>query len=156
MLIHIRALPGLLETMKRKYGWADLPRTLVHDKASYTVTPAHDRLQINFAAGLREGGFHSWIGDENASASWLAKKLGDVYIHETAISPVRRLLDGELVHNQIHEAPAHFRKRMQQVEDYMNSPDFKAPDGAGLLGLAKQLLPRCRALVDARGERLPK
>ena len=45
-------LPGLLEQMKRKYDWSTVPRIVVHDKASYMVSPLHDRLVIEFARAL--------------------------------------------------------------------------------------------------------
>ena len=32
-------MPGILEGMKQEYGWARVPRTVVHDKASYFVAP---------------------------------------------------------------------------------------------------------------------
>ena len=83
------------------------------------------------------------------------KKFGDVYLHETAISHVRRLLDSDFAHHKLCETPAHFRQRMQRVEDHMNSKAFAAKDGTGLLGLCKQLRSRCKALIDGGGERLP-
>ena len=97
-------LPGLLKSMQRKHKWADLPRTLVHDKASYFVPPAHNRLQINVASALEEAGFRSWVGKGSASAAWLVRKFGDVYPHETVISHIRRLLDGRFACGQLHES----------------------------------------------------
>jgi len=120
------------------------------------VTPAHNRLNLTFAAGLEGGGFRSWIGDQSDSAAWLVKKLGDLFIHETAIAHVRRLLDGKFAHNSTHETVDHFRGRMQRIADHMNSPEFAARDGTGLMGLAKDLRPRCEALIQSGGERLPK
>ena len=149
-------LPKLLENMKSCYGWSDLPRTVVHDKGSYMITPAHDRLQVSFAASLREGGFHSWIGSESQSAVWLVKKFGDVYPHETAIAHIRRLLDSDFASTKLHESPQQFIKRMQRVEDFMNSDSFAAAGGSGLLGLAKSLRSRCKALIQRKGQRLPK
>ena len=86
----------------------------------------------------------------------MVKRFGDVYLHETAIAHVRRLLDGKFAHNQVHESASHLRDRMQRIADHMNSPDFAVSGGNGLLGLAKELRPRCEALIEARGERLPK
>ena len=149
-------LPGLLQKMKRKHGWTDIPRTVVHDKASYMVPPAHDRLQTHFASALRESGFRSWVGGEADSAKWMVRKIRDVYPHETVISHIRRLLDTDFAHTKLHETPAHFRQRMQKVEDFMNSDSFAAPGGAGLLGLAKSLRTRCEEVVLRRGERIPK
>ncbi len=148
-------LPGLLARMKRRHGWADIPRTVVHDKASYMVPPAHDLLQPHFAAALRQAGFRSWVGDEG-DASWMVRKFGDVYPHETAIAHVRRLLDTDFAHTNLHETPAHFRQRAQQVEDHMNSDAFTAPGGTGLLGLAKELRSRCEEVVRRGGQRIPK
>ena len=68
-------LPGLLEKMKRKYGWSDLPRTLVHDKASYMVPPMHNRLQRDFAEALRQSGFRSWVGTKADSAKRPVRKF---------------------------------------------------------------------------------
>ena len=64
--------------------------------------------------------------------------------------------DGELAHNKLHQSPAHFAKRMQQVADHMNSPEFAAFGGKGLMGLAKELRNRCVEVVKRQGERLPK
>ncbi len=97
-------------------------------------------MQINFADALQETGFRSWVGDSADSAEWLVKKFGDVYLHETVISHIRRLLDGEFVHNKLHESPDHFMHRMQQVENHMNSPAFAACGGEGLMGLARGAL----------------
>ncbi len=85
------------------------------------VTPAHDRLHIGFASALEEAGFRSWVSSSADSAQWLVKKFGDVYLHETCIAHIRRLLDGDFAHQQLHETPTHFMQRMRQVEDHMNS-----------------------------------
>ena len=149
-------LPAALEKMRAKYGWAGLPRVVVHDKASYMVTAQHDRLHVAFAAALTSAGFSSWVGGNHEPTDWLAPKFGDVYLHETVISHIRRLLDTDFSCKCIHETVPEFKKRMQKVEDYMNSKHFKTKDGRGLEGLAKDLLPRCHALLKAKGERLPK
>ncbi len=84
------------------------------------------------------------------------KKFGDVYLHETAIAHIRRLLDGELAHNKLRQSPAHFAQRMQQAADHMNSPEFAALGGGkGLMGLAKELRSRCVEVVKRQGQRLP-
>ena len=148
-------LPRELDAMKRQYGWPDVPRVVLHGKAPYMVTWAHQRLNAVFAGALRDSGFTSWVGD-NASTEWLVRKLGDVYPHETVNSHVRRLLDQEFPCSALSETPAHFRARMLKVEAHMNSPSFAAPGGSGLLGLATELRPRCRTVVKLKGERVPK
>ena len=149
-------LPEVLEMMRSKYQWADLPRVVVHDKASYMVTAAHERLHVSFAGALHDAGFKSWTGDGTDSTEWLVKLFGDVYLHETVISHIRRLLDTDFAATKLCETPKQFKARMKKVEDFMNSDDFQAPWGAGLLGLAKELLPRCREVVKLKGERIPK
>jgi hypothetical protein len=144
--------------MKSKYDWADLPRTVVHDKASYFVTAKHERLQIDFAEALRAENFRSWAGGEDGAAStkWLVKKLGDLYVHETLIAHIRRLLDNDFATTHLFETPAQFTERMGKVERHLNSKAFAAPRGGGLLALAKETLGRCQELVNRGGERLPK
>jgi hypothetical protein len=149
-------LPLELEEMKRKYAWPDLPRVVVHDKASYMVTACHERLHVGFATALHESGFRSWIGSSTDTTKWLVKKFSDVYVHETLIAHIRRLSDTDFAATRIFETPAQFRERMQKVEDYMNSGEFSRKDGRGLLGLAKDLRSRCEEVVRRKGERIPK
>ena len=120
------------------------------------IPPMHNRLQTDFAEALRQGGFRSWVGTEVDSAKWLVRKFGNVFPHETAIAHIWRLLDNDFSHTQLHESPAHFRLRMQKMEDFMNSAAFSAEGGRGLLGLAKSLRERCEEVVRRGGERLPK
>ena len=49
-----------------------------------------------------------------------------------------------------------FAKRMQRVEDYMNSSSFAAPGGRGLTGLAKDLRSGCEHVIATKGRRVPK
>ena len=150
-------LPKILEAMKTKWKWADIPRTVVHDPASYMVTTQHARLNIKFANALKHGGFRSWVGgDGSDSTEWLVKKWGDVYPHETLISHIRRLLDDDFACNKLCETPQHFKQRMRQVEEHLNSPDFAADDGGGLPALAKSMRDRCRQVLARGGERIPK
>ena len=91
------------EEMQQEHGWPSKPRTVVHEKASYMVTAAHDSLQQTFAAALEPGGFSSWLGGASESTQWLVKKWGDVYLHETAISHIRRLLDDDFACRRLGE-----------------------------------------------------
>ena len=79
-----------------------------------------------------------------------------MYLHETAIAHARRDLDGKFAHNQVYETLARFKIHMKRIAEHLNSPDFAARDGTGLLGLTKELRPRCEALIKGLGERLPK
>ena len=139
-----------------EHGWANQPRTVVHDKASYMVTAAHDRLQQTFGAALEAGGFSSWLGGASESTQWLVKKWGDVYLHETAISHIRRLLDDDFACRRLGETVPQFRQRTVKIAECMNSPAFRTTDGRGLRGLATQLLARCRWVIKKTGERYPK
>ena len=150
-------LPHELQCMKKKYGWADVPRVVVHDKASYMVAWSHQRLNAVFADALKGAGFTSWVGGKTAPTDWLVRKFGDVYPHETVNAHVRRLLDQEFTCSRLSETPAQFRVRMQKAEDHMNSSAFaKKGGGQGLLGLAKELRARCKWVVQNQGERVPK
>ena len=126
--------------MGKAYGWSNLPRTVVHDKASYMVTHVHDRLNVHFAQALDDGGFTSWIGGNHETTSWLVPKWGDVHLHETVTSHIRRLLDTDFACTRLGETPSQFAKRMKKVENYMNSDAFaKADGGRGLRGAGPRL-----------------
>lgn len=112
---------------------------------------------MTFAGALEEAGFTSWVGEENhASTKWLVAKWGDVYLHETAISHIRRLLDTVYTAQRLYETPAQLRTRMAKVAAFMNSDEFAAAKGRGLSGLVRGLRKRCEQVVSLRGERLPK
>jgi hypothetical protein len=147
-------LPDILIEMKRKHGWGRMPRTVVHDKASYFVAPRSQRLASEFAGALRSARMSSWLGDEDDDCSWLAGRLGDVYPHETVISHIRRALDYRFPRSVPGETRARFATRMAKVQDFMNSKEFKARDGGGLASLTEALRDRFARIVDLDGERL--
>ena len=92
------------------------------------------------------------VDDTDADAAWMVRKWGDVYPHETLISHIRRLLDQVFVCSRLSETPAQFKQRLLRVEQHLNSAAFAAPGGAGLMGLAKELRPRCEKVVELKGE----
>lgn len=112
-------------------------------------------LQGEFAEGLKDGGLRSWVGDKDADTKWVAPRLGDFYPHETLISHIRRLLTHEFLHRGLGETRAHFRRRLDLVENHLNSDQFGGTPGA-LLRLAKSYRERAQMLVDRSGDRLPK
>jgi hypothetical protein len=149
-------LPGILAEMKGTYRWQTLPRRVVHDKASYMVNNYHQRLHVVFATALQDAGFTSWIGDNDGSAKWLVAKWGDVYLHETVISHIRRLLEHKFRSDKLAETHVHFGRRMQKVVRHMNSADFaRDAAGGGLPSLARDLRARCEQVILLKGERLP-
>ena len=87
----------------------------------------------------------------------VGQEVGDVYIHETVVSHVRRLLDNEFTCSRLDETPAQFAARMEAVQAFMNSPDFaREGGGRGLAGLARELRSRCELVISRKGERIPK
>ena len=147
-------LPGVLASMKKEFKWRTIPRVLLHDKATYFVT--RDALNKKFAAGLRAGGFTSWASPDGGDCKWLGRNLGDLYLHETVISHVRRLLATKFMRKALNEKPWEFKARMLKVEKYMNNEMGRNGPGQALLELGDKLHERCRALVQRKGERLPK
>lgn len=151
-----RVLPGLLDQMKAQHGWSTVPRVIVHDKASYMVNSMGEQLNPVFGGALAEAGFRSWVGTQGSTTRWMCSKWGDVFLHETAIAHIRRLLAGQFASSRVCESFEQFEQRMQAVQEHMNSDAFAAEDGDGLRGLAKELHTRCREVVARKGERLPK
>jgi len=72
------------------------------------VSSLYERLNSTFAAALKDGGLTSRVGDDWASTQWMAPKFGDVYVHETVISHVRRLLDMDFMCASLTESFARF------------------------------------------------
>ena len=142
-------LPAVLSSMKDEWGWATIPRVILHDKASYFVDNGRNSVNTTFARGLKAGRFRSWVEDDT---SWLAPKLGDFYPHETIISHVRRLLSTKFCKCSLWETPQQFAARMAKMEKHMNEEMGDALERLG----KEALLKRAAASKKARGERLPK
>ena len=96
----------------------------------------------------------SWLGDADADCSWLAGRSGDVYLHETVISHIRYGLDHRFPCKTHGETRVQFARRMAQVEAYLNSAEFKAPNGGGMASLAQALHTRCSRVIELEGGRL--
>ena len=147
-------LPGVLRQMQQRYSWERTPRTIVHDKASYFVAPRAQRLARPIADAFQQVGMKSWLGDADADCSWLAGRLGDVFLHETVISHIRRGLDHNFPCAAPGETLAQFTRRMARVQDHINSGGFEARGGGGLTALAKSLRKRCAEVSRIQGDRL--
>ncbi len=140
--------------MQEEHGWNNVPRVVVHGKASYIVNSTAQLLNPVFSGALAEAGFRSWTGPPGSSTKWLAAKLGDVYLHEAVISHIRRLLMEKFVCLRVGETFPQFKRRMRKVQDFMNSWDFRRkPGGTGLPGLAKDLRNRCGGCFPASARR---
>ena len=79
-----------------------------------------------------------------------------MYLHETVISHVRRLLATKFMRKILNEKPWEFKARMLKVEKYMNYEMGKNGRGQALLELGDSLHQRCEDLKQRQGERLPK
>jgi len=55
------------------------------------------------------------IEDVSAPTDWLVAKWGDVYLHETVISHIRRLLDTRFTCEHLHETAAQLTERMTKA-----------------------------------------
>ena len=120
------------------------------------VNAASQHLNAIFAGALAESGMRSWVSGIGDDTSWLAAKLGDLFVYETAISHIRRLLAEKIVCTQLHETVPQFKLRMQAVQDYMTSESFSPAGGRGLKRLSSELHARRRAVIGRGGERIPK
>ena len=107
-----------------------------------------------FERALRSRGFKSWLGDGDSDCSWLAGRLGDVYLHETVIAHIWRSLAHQFPCRGAGETRSQFAHRMAKVEAYLNSDAFPARDGGGLAALAQDLHGRCAKVVELDGGRL--
>jgi hypothetical protein len=57
---------------------------------------------------------------------------------------------------RVDETCPKFKRHMHKVQDFTNSGAFRRePNGAGLLGLAKDVRKRCEELKGRQGQRLP-
>ena len=96
----------------------------------------------------------SCLGDGDADCSWLAGRLGDVYLHETAISHIRYGLDHRFPCRTSGETRNQFAHRMERVAAFLNSDTFEARPSGGFVALTNSLHQRCARVVELEGGRL--
>ena len=97
----------------------------------------------------------SAMGDRSRVArNWLAGRLGDMYPYETVIIHIRRGLENRFPRSIPGETRARFATCMLKVQQYLNSPEFKARGGGGLAALAESLRERCRRMSLIQDEHL--
>ena len=118
------------------------------------VARRNQHLTAPFEEALRSSGMTSWLGNEDADCSWLAGRLGDVYLHETVIGHIRHGLDHRFPRRTPGETRNQFAQRMAKLEAYLNSDDFPSRAGGGLEALARSLHRRCERMVELEGGRL--
>ena len=129
---------------------------VVQDKANYMVNDEAQLLNPVFGGALAEVGFRSWTGPTGSDTTWLASGLGDLYLNETVVYLIRRLLMQEFVCLRVDETYLQFKRRMRKVQDSLDYEAFRRePEGTGLVGLAKDLRKRCEVLKGRHGQRLP-
>ena len=71
------------------------------------------------------------------------------------ISHIRRLLNEKFPFKGVGETREQFRRRLDKVEDFLNSEEFGQSTGS-LASLAKAYRSRAEDLVRRQGGRLPK
>ena len=70
------------------------------------------------------------------------------------IGHIRHGLDHRCPRRTSGETRNQFARRMAKVESFLNSDDFAARDGGGLMALAQSLHRRCAQVVELQGGRL--
>ena len=80
--------------------------------------------------------------------------LFSLHMQGQGFTPHRRGLEQRFPRKSLGETRRQFAHRMANVQAYMNSPEFAAQDGGGLLALAESFRERCRQVVLLKGERL--
>ena len=69
-------LPAVLGRMKQDHGWKSVPWVV----------------DAEFSGALGQANLRSLAGPQSSETRWLTNHVGDVYVDETVISHIRRLL----------------------------------------------------------------
>ena len=79
-------VPKVKAGLNIRFQGSDSPTTLYTDRGRGFYTPSSGRITPKFKAALREHGLRTFWGDDAARQ---AAKLGDIVLHETAVSWIR-------------------------------------------------------------------
>lgn len=147
--IMVRHLPALLTKMLGRA--AKLPRTIFSDRGPGFFHRKWGTITGDFETACRECGFKPWAGT-NAKKGPRAqpRDIGDVLLHETAISWLRREEEKSRPLRPWEETPEELNRRIQLIVSRINR-EFD------VRGLCMEFPDRLTALVrTTHGDRLPK
>ena len=130
---------------------AKLPRTIFSDRRPGFFHRKWGTITGDYEAACREGGFRPWAGT-NAQKGPRAQPpdIGDVLLHETAISWLRREEEKTRPGRPWEETPEELNERLQAAVRHVNS-------SFGVCGLCMEFPQRLHMLVNTtHGDKLPK
>lgn len=137
-------LPGVLRKMLGE--GARLPRHVFTDRGTGMYNP-HGKVVSEYSDAVDRNGFHLYWGPD---ASKQAPDMGDVLLHETAVSWFRNVLRKDKPKGvPWEETQVEWAVRARKAVAYVNQEYDVA-------GLCRQFPSRIRDVIDGEGERLNK
>ena len=139
----------LPELLKKMLGpAARLPRTSFSDRGPGFFHRKWGTITCDYECACREYGFKPWAGTNSKKGPHAQPRdIGDVLLHETAISWLRREEEKTRPRTPWQETPLELEHRMTAAARHINK-EFDVQ------GLAMQFPERLRALVANSGDRL--
>lgn len=125
---------------------SDQPTTLFVDRGKGFYNPGTGKITDKFKDALRENELKTFFGDD---ASAQPGNLGDVLLHETAVSWVRYRLERTLPRTPWTETVEEFSARLKEVAADINNK-------LNVEGLCWKFPGRVQELIDREGDRLSK
>ena len=142
----VRHLPALLKTMLG--SGARLPRTIFSDRGPGFFHRKWGTITGDYESACRECGFQPWAGTNSKKGPRAQPRdIGDVLLHETAISWLRREEENTRPCTPWRETPVELEHRMLAAVRHINK-EFD------VRGLSLQFPERLRTLVVTDGDRL--
>ena len=147
--ILVKCLPALLTKMLGRD--AKKPRTIFSDRGPGFYHRRWGTITGDYETACRAGGFKPWAGTNSKQGPRAQPPdVGDVLLHETAISWLRRTEEKTRPRKTWEETPDEFSKRLQKGVSHINK-EFN------VRGLCMEFPERLRALEhDTKGDRLRK
>ena len=142
----MRHLPALLKTMLG--SGARLPRTIFSDRGPGFFHSKWGTITGDYESACRECGFQPWAGTNSKKAPRAQpREIGDVLLHETAISWLRREEEKTRPCTPWRETPVELEHRMLAAVRHINK-EFD------VRGLSMQFPEGLHTLVVTDGDRL--
>ena len=124
----------------------DKPKKLFVDRGRGFYHPGTGKITNEFADALAVHGLEAFFGRD---ASVQPGNMQEMFLHETAVSWIRKRLQAALPKKPWEESEDGFRERMRNAVAYVNS-------NYDVAGLCKELPSRIEKLIEAEGGKLEK
>ena len=141
-----QAVERLRSVLNIRFPGPCKPKILMTDRGRGFHHPPSGKIMSRYKAALQSAGLKAFMGDDASAQPGI---LGDMLLHETTVSWIRKLMAERTPAKPWQETRDQFRSRIQEVVRIINAKN-------DVEGLCRELPERLQELKNLKGDKLRK